>query len=109
MPAAVVSLSDSSAGLICPPAAIDGIGDTSRMDGTPRTRARRRTRPSAPAEPEAAPAPAAAAIADEVELLEDHTRPITHHRTRRRLGVSVPGAVLGAFLITAMAFGASLR
>jgi hypothetical protein len=79
------------------------------MDGTPRTRAPRRARQSAPAELEAAPAPAPAAVADDVELLEDHTRPITHHRTGRRLGVSLPGAVLGAFLITAMALGASLR
>ena len=58
---------------------------------------------------EAAPAAAPAAIADQVELLEDHTRPISHHGTGRRLGVSLPGAVLGAFLVTALALGASLQ
>jgi hypothetical protein len=58
---------------------------------------------------EPAPAAAPAIIADEAELLEDHTRPVSHHGTGRRLGVSLPGAVLGAFLVTALALGASLR
>lgn len=45
---------------------------------------------------------------DGVELLEDHTRAISRGGATRRLGISVPGAVAGAFLITALAFGAAL-
>jgi hypothetical protein len=78
------------------------------MDGTPRKRARRSARQSAAAAIEPAPAPVAAAIADDAQLLEDHTRPLSGHRTGRRLGVSLPGAILGAFLISALALGASL-
>ena len=79
------------------------------MDGTPRTRSRRRARQSAAAAIESAPVAAPAVIADEAELLEDHTRPISHGATSRRLRVSLPGAVLGAFLVTALALGASLQ
>ncbi|MDQ2965901.1 MAG: hypothetical protein M3R57_08645, partial [Chloroflexota bacterium] len=79
------------------------------MDGTPRTRTRRRARQGAPAELAPAPAPAAAAIADDVELLEDRTRPIANHRTGRRLGVSLPSAIFGMFLVSALALGASLQ
>ena len=45
---------------------------------------------------------------DQVELLEDRTTPIARTtRTGRRMGKALPGAVAGAFLITALAFGAS--
>ncbi|MEK6719372.1 MAG: hypothetical protein AABZ33_01725 [Chloroflexota bacterium] len=46
---------------------------------------------------------------DDIELLEDHTRKITGGRSGRRLGVSMPGAIAGAFLVTALAFGAAVR
>jgi hypothetical protein len=45
---------------------------------------------------------------DGVELLEDHTTALSRGGATRRLGVSLPGAVAGAFLITALAFGAAL-
>jgi hypothetical protein len=45
---------------------------------------------------------------DGVELLEDRTRRIGRGGATRRLGISVPGAVAGAFLVTALAFGAAL-
>jgi hypothetical protein len=79
------------------------------MDGTPRKQTRRRARQGAPAELESAPALVAATVADEVELLEDHTRPIAHHRTGRRLGVSLPSAIFGVLLVSALALGASLQ
>lgn len=44
-----------------------------------------------------------------IELLEDRTRPIAAARAASRFGVSVPGAIAGAFLITAIAFGAAWR
>ncbi len=45
---------------------------------------------------------------DQVELLEDRTTPIARTtRTGRRMGKALPGAVAGAFLITALAFGAN--
>ena len=45
---------------------------------------------------------------DQVELLEDRTTPIARTtRTGRRMGRALPGAVAGAFLITALAFGAN--
>ncbi len=46
---------------------------------------------------------------DGVELLEDRTRRIAGGRSGRRLGVSMPGAIAGAFLVAALAFGAALR
>lgn len=46
---------------------------------------------------------------DDIELLEDHTRRIAGGQSGRRLGVSMPGAIAGAFLVTALAFGAALR
>jgi len=45
---------------------------------------------------------------DGVELLEDRTLPLVRTGATRRLGVSLPGAVAGAFLVTALAFGAAL-
>jgi hypothetical protein len=42
-----------------------------------------------------------------VELLEDRTRRIEVASHGRRLGLSVPGAMLGALLIATMAFGAA--
>lgn len=45
----------------------------------------------------------------DVELLEDHTRRIAGGRSGHRLGVSMPGAIAGAFLVTALAFGAAIR
>ena len=44
-----------------------------------------------------------------IEYLEDRTRPIAARHTGSRFGVSLPGAIAGAFLITAIAFGAALR
>jgi hypothetical protein len=55
--------------------------------------------------PDAAPADDSGGI----ELLEDRTRPIAATRGASRFGVSLPGAVAGAFLITAIAFGAAMR
>ena len=45
---------------------------------------------------------------DGVELIEDRTTPVPGTGAVRRLGVSLPGAVAGAFLVTALAFGAAL-
>jgi len=45
---------------------------------------------------------------DETSLLEDHTRRIAGGSTGRRLGMSMPGAIAGAFLVTALALGAAL-
>jgi outer membrane biosynthesis protein TonB len=44
-----------------------------------------------------------------VELLDDTMRHIRPTKSASRLGVSVPGAIAGAFLVTALAFGASLQ
>jgi hypothetical protein len=44
-----------------------------------------------------------------IEFLEDRTRPIAARHAGSRFGVSLPGAIAGAFLITAIAFGAALR
>lgn len=51
--------------------------------------------------------PAADQVGD-VELLEDRTLRITGGRAGRRLGLSLPGAIAGSFLVTALAFGAAL-
>ena len=44
---------------------------------------------------------------DDLTQLEDHTRKIAAGATGRRLGMSMPGAIAGAFLVTALAFGAA--
>jgi hypothetical protein len=51
--------------------------------------------------------PGGPAPLDDIELLEDHTQPIRGTGSTTRLGVSVPGAISAAFLVTALALGAS--
>jgi hypothetical protein len=51
--------------------------------------------------------PGGPAPLDDIELVEDHTQPIRGTGSTTRLGVSVPGAVTAALLVTALAFGAS--
>lgn len=43
---------------------------------------------------------------DDLLPLEDRTRKLSGGTTSRRLGMSMPGAIAGAFLVTALAFGA---
>lgn len=45
---------------------------------------------------------------DDFELLDDRTSRISAGRLGRRSSVSFPGAVAGAFLVTALAFGAAI-
>ncbi len=59
------------------------------------------------ATPPASGGPESFDVARDVELLEDRTIRIGSGRTGRRLGLSVPGAVGGTFLVVALAFGAA--
>lgn len=66
------------------------------------------TRMDASAAPAASAAPGVADQVGDVELLEDRTLRIGGGRVGRRIGLSLPGAIAGSFLVAALAFGAAL-